>query len=148
MLEHSLTIGQLARETGAKPQTIRYYEEIGLLARPPRTAGNQRRYGPRDAERLSFIRHSRDLGFSLEAIRQLLSLADDPERSCEAADLIASAQLEQVRSRIARLASLELELERMLSQCRGELIADCRVIEVLADHGKCFSDSHGVIKQP
>ncbi|MDP6705775.1 MAG: helix-turn-helix domain-containing protein [Alphaproteobacteria bacterium] len=145
MQDRDLTIGELARETGAKVQTIRYYETIGLLPEPVRTAGNQRRYGARDMERLAFVRHGRELGFPLEMIRELLSLADDPDRSCEAADCIASEQLAQVRSRIARLAALELELDRMVRQCRGGRIADCRVIEVLADHAQCVAKAHAPV---
>ncbi len=141
-MNEGFTIGHLARETGTKVQTIRYYEQIGLMPAPNRTSGNQRRYGPGQVARLAFIRHSRELGFSLDAVRELLSMSDDPERSCEAADRIASAQLKQVDSRIDRLQSLKVELERMIGQCRGGRIADCRVIEVLADHDECLHSNH------
>jgi len=76
-----LSIGDLGQQTGCKVQTIRYYEQIGLMPAPSRTSGNQRRYNPGHAERLAFIRHSRELGFSLDAIRELLDISDDPERS-------------------------------------------------------------------
>jgi DNA-binding transcriptional MerR regulator len=148
MSECGYTIGHLARETGCKVQTIRYYEQIGLMPEPHRTEGNQRRYGPGHVERLAFIRHGRELGFPLDAIRELLSLADDPDRSCEAADRIAQGQLRQVESRIARLKSLENELRRMLEQCRGGRIADCRVIEVLGDHAHCLHEDHGTARPP
>ena len=138
----TLSIGALSRETGCKVQTIRYYEQIGLMPAPDRTEGNQRRYDQSHLDRLSFIRHSRDLGFPLEAIRELLSLTDSPEKSCDAADGIAKAQLIEVERRIARLESLKAELERMVEQCRGGSIADCRVIEVLADHDHCLADDH------
>jgi len=134
MMDNDFTIGLLARETGCKVQTIRYYEQIGLMPQPIRTVGNQRRYGPSHVARLAFIRHGRELGFPLDAIRVFLNLADDPERSCEAADRIARGQLQAVESRIVRLQALKLELERMIEQCRGGRIAECRVIEVLADH--------------
>lgn len=143
MTGDDFTIGHLARETGCKVQTIRYYEQIGLMPPPRRTQGNQRRYGPRHVERLAFIRHSRELGFPLDAIRELLSLADVPDRSCEAADRIAQGQLRQIESRIARLKSLESELRRMVVQCRGGRIAECRVIEVLGDHAHCLHEDHG-----
>ncbi|MFQ5784943.1 MAG: helix-turn-helix domain-containing protein [Alphaproteobacteria bacterium] len=136
------TIGHMARETGCKVQTIRYYEQIGLMPQPYRTPGNQRRYGPGHVARLAFIRHGRELGFPLDAIRALLGLADDPDRSCEAADRMARVQLQAVESRIARLTALRTELERMIRQCRGGRVAECRVIEVLADHSKCLSDDH------
>jgi Cu(I)-responsive transcriptional regulator len=135
-------IGDLARETGCKVQTIRYYEEIGIMPSPARSAGNQRRYDQRHIDRLAFIRHSRDLGFPLDAIRELLRLADHPEQPCDTVDSIARAQLINVESRIARLQALKTELERMIAQCDGGRIADCRVIEVLADHAKCLAKVH------
>ena len=135
-----LTIGKLSDAAGVKVPTIRYYEEIGLLPEAERSAGNQRLYGQKAQERLTFIRHARELGFPLDAIRDLLSLSDRPDQSCAAADAIASAQLATVEARIARLVALKAELERMLVQCAGGVIADCRVIEVLGDHAKCHAD--------
>jgi DNA-binding transcriptional MerR regulator len=135
-------IGDLAKRTGCKIQTIRYYEQIGLMPQPKRTSGNQRLYGQRHADRLTFIRHSRELGFPLEAIRELLKLSDNPDRSCEQADRIARAHLQEVEMRIARLTMLKIELERMVRQCGHGRIADCRVIEVLADHAKCVGGDH------
>jgi DNA-binding transcriptional MerR regulator len=142
MTSEYLTIGNLAAQTGTRVQTIRYYEQVGLMPVPRRTGGNQRRYDPQDLKRLAFIRHGRELGFSLGAIRQLLQLGDKPERSCAAVDRIASRQLQHVRSRITRLKALEAELQRMIVQCRGRRIEDCRVIEVLADHAHCLADHH------
>jgi DNA-binding transcriptional MerR regulator len=140
--DRGYTIGALSRETGCKIPTIRYYEQIGLMPAPERTAGNQRLYDRKQLDRLAFVRHARELGFSLDSIRELLGLADDPSRSCEAADAIARAQLAQVENRIARLNALKSELERMVEQCRGGKIGDCRVIEVLADHSKCLTGDH------
>ena len=144
MAGDEFTIGRLAREGGCKVQTIRYYEQIGLMPEPARTEGNQRRYGPHHGQRLAFIRHARELGFPLEAVRELLSLSDDKHRSCAAADAIAKDHLVAVERRIARLNALKTELERMIEQCRGGSIADCRVIEVVADHshGHCLTH-HG-----
>lgn len=139
-----LTIGRAAEAAGCKVQTVRYYEQIGLLPVPPRSGGNQRLYGRGDIRRLAFIRHARQLGFPLQAIRDLLSLGDEPERSCEAADAIAKAQLDDVERRIGRLQALRRELERMIEQCRGGRIADCRVIEVLGDHVLCETSDHAV----
>ena len=95
-----LTIGKLGEAAGVKVPTIRYYEQIGLLPEPERSAGNQRLYGAKALDRLAFIRHARDLGFPLEAIRDLLSLADRPDQSCAAADIIAKEQLAAVLSLI------------------------------------------------
>ncbi len=136
MREQDLTIGQLAAHTGCKVQTIRYYEQIGLLPVPARTSGNQRRYSRVQADRLAFIRHARELGFPLVAIRELLSLSDDPEQPCGAVDRIAHNQLQAVERRIERLTVLKAELERMLAQCGGGRVAECRVIEVLADYAR------------
>lgn len=135
-----LTIGKLGEATGTKVPTIRYYEQIGLLPRPERSSGNQRLYGHAAQERLAFIRHARELGFPLDAIRDLLSLQDRPDQSCAAADAIARRQLAAVEARLARLRSLKAELERMVAQCAHGTVADCRVIETLADHGLCHGD--------
>ncbi|SHF87571.1 DNA-binding transcriptional regulator, MerR family [Loktanella atrilutea] len=137
-----LTIGKLAASTGVKVPTIRYYEQIELLPEADRSAGNQRLYGQSTLDRLAFIRHARDLGFTLDAIRDLLSLSDQPNHSCAAVDVIARKQLSEVESRILRLTTLKIELERMLIQCSGGRIADCRVIEVLGDHSLCVSSDH------
>ena len=135
-----LTIEKLGEAAGVKVPTIRYYEQIGLLPEPDRSAGNQRLYGQSALDRLAFIRHARELGFPLDAIRDLLSLSDRPDQSCAAADVIARAQLAEVESRLARLTALKGELERMVVQCAGGRIADCRVIEVLGDHSLCATD--------
>ena len=137
-----LTIGRVAKAAGCKVQTIRYYEQIGLLPRPVRSEGNQRLYGEDDIGRLLFIRHARELGVPLDAIRDLLSLTDKPEHSCAAVDAIARTQLAQVERRITRLTSLKAELERMIEQCSGGKISDCQVIEALSDHSRCSHDNH------
>lgn len=134
-----LTIGTLARKTGAKVQTIRYYEQIRLLREPGRTEGGQRRYEAADLDRLAFIRHARQLGFSLDAIRELLELSDRPQQSCADADSIARRQLKQVEQRLKRLQALKTELKRMIAECRGGEVADCRVLEVLRDHSECLT---------
>jgi len=137
-----LAIGTLAKRTGTKVQTIRYYEQIGLLPEPGRTEGGQRRYGDKDLDRLAFIRHARQLGFTLEAIRELLDLSDNPSRSCAEVDVIAHRQLKEVEARIARLEALRKELKRMLRECSRDTVSDCRVLEVLRDHSACLAD-HG-----
>ena len=136
------TIGHVARAASCKVQTIRYYEQIGLLPVAPRSEGNRRFYAQADIDRLMFIRHARELGFALDAIRDLLSLSDDPNQPCVAADAIARRQLDEVERRIARLGSLKTELMRMIDQCRGGRISDCRVIEVLSNHAHCMADDH------
>lgn len=139
-----LTIGSLAKRTGTKVQTIRYYETIGLMPEPERSAGGQRRYGQAGLDRLAFVRHARQLGFSLEAIRDLLNLADNPAQSCSEADSIARQQLKQVEDRIARLNALKVELERMICECGQNSVADCRVLEVLRDHSECLTEHDSI----
>lgn len=136
-LSSHLSIGQLAKSTGCGVQTIRYYEQAGLIAPAGRSAGNQRFYDQAQRDRLSFIRHSRDLGFSLDQIRTILALQDRPHQSCEAVDSVARAHLAEVESKIARLTNLRDELERMVQSCDGGEIADCRIVQVLADHSLC-----------
>ncbi len=101
------TVGKLSEATGVKGPTIRYFEQIGLLPAAERSAGHQRLYGSRAMDRLTFIRHAREPGFPLDAIRDLLSLSDRPDQSCMQADTIAKAQLAAVGARIARLPALK-----------------------------------------
>lgn len=135
-----LTIGQLSRATGVKIPTIRYYEQMGLVKAADRSEGNQRRYEPRDRERLSFVKHARDLGFTIEAIRELLDLSGHPEQPCTDADQIAARQLQIVSEKIAKLMVLEKELQRMVSHCNGEHIKDCYVLQSLGNHEMCCSE--------
>lgn len=137
-----LTIGKLGAAAGVKVPTIRYYEQIGLLPGAERSSGNQRLYSGKTQDRLAFIRHARELGFPLEAIRDLLGLFDRPDQSCAEVDAIARAQLKAVEARMARLQTLKEELERMVDHCAGGRIANCRVIEVLGDHAQCNTE-HG-----
>lgn len=137
------TIGELGSATSTKVPTVRYYEKIGLLPEPARSAGNQRRYGEEHFKRLAFVRHAREFGFSLEMIRELLSLADDPDHSCEDVDRIARAHVESVKRRIETLTALRSELERVIRQCKGDTVSECRIIEVLAEHSLCSNQCHG-----
>ena len=132
------SIGQLSRHTGVKVPTIRYYEDIGILPTPDRTQGNQRRYDASGLERLSFIRHARDLGFSIEAISALIELQDHPDQSCQNATDIATKQLQNVRAKIKKLRALEKELSRIARGCDGHgLSQDCYVLASLSDHALC-----------
>lgn len=135
-----LKIGELAKATGTKVETVRYYERIGLLPEADRTSGNYRSYTPAHLDQLNFIRHARRLGFDIADIRSLLDLADQPERDCAEVDRIASGHLQAVEDKIARLVLLQEELNRMIGQCRGGRVGNCRIIETLADHSLCRSD--------
>ncbi len=131
------TIGEAADASGVKVNTIRFYEERGLLTKPPRSEGNRRLYDAKALARLRFIRHARDLGFDLAAITELLDLAGHPEAPCVAADSIAQRQIVEIDRRIRHLTALRGELQRMVAACAGEDVAHCRVIESLADHSHC-----------
>ena len=132
MNDKILMIGQLARQTGTKVETIRFYEKNGLLPAPSRTDGNYRAYEPGHLSRLSFIRRARELGFSLDRIREFLKLADDRSQSCAAVDAIAREHRKEVERKIEDLTALKSELDRMIDQCGCGLVADCRIIESLS----------------
>lgn len=136
------SIGELANTTGCNVETIRYYEKIGLMPEPQRSGGNQRRYAPRHRERLHFIRHARELGFTIGDIRELLDLSDQEQRECEAVDALARRHREAVEDRIRALHVLRDELDRMIEGCAGGDVAHCRIIQVLSDHRLCESE-HG-----
>jgi Cu(I)-responsive transcriptional regulator len=127
-----MNIGELARAADTRVETIRYYERIGLLPPPPRTASNYRDYSSAHVGRLSFTRRARDLGFSIEQVRTLLDLADRKEQSCEAVDAMAREHLAEVKRKLADLSALRRELESLIGQCRRRTIAECRIVEALA----------------
>ena len=135
----NFSIGELARRTKVKVPTIRYYEQIELLPPPPRTEGQQRRYDASHAARLSFIRHARELGFEIDAIRDLLAMTEQPDRSCAEVDAIARRHIEAIDRRVAHLTALRAELQHTVDECGRGRICDCRVIETLADN----SHDHG-----
>jgi Cu(I)-responsive transcriptional regulator len=133
--DEKLKIGDLAKATGAKVETIRWYERVGLLPPPARTPGNYRAYGPQHLERLSFVRRARELGFSIEQVRELLGLADNRDRPCAAVDAIARQHLAAVDRKIADLKALRRELDELIGQCRRGTVAECRILEALSPAG-------------
>ncbi|WP_034491960.1 MerR family transcriptional regulator [Afifella pfennigii] len=127
-----LSIGALAAATDTKVVTIRYYEKIGLLPAPPRSAGNYRLYRQSHLDRLRFIRRCRALGFTLEEVRELLELSAETERDCGKVDQLVSAHLVDVQRKIADLEKLAAELRRIHASCRGGTVGECRIIEALS----------------
>lgn len=123
-------IGALARDTGCNIETIRYYERIGLLAAPPRTPGGHRCYASQDAGRLSFVLRSRELGFSVSDVRQLLRLVDSGVSCAEVRD-IAMTHIEAVRARITDLQRLEAVLRTTAESCAGGDSPDCPIVDLL-----------------
>jgi DNA-binding transcriptional MerR regulator len=127
-----LSVGDLAKATRTKVETVRWYEKVGILPTPARTAGNYRAYGPEHLSRLSFVRRGRDLGFTLDEVRALLALADQRDRDCGEVDAIARHHLADVELKIADLTALAAELRSVIGQCHGGSISECRIIETLA----------------
>ncbi|PCI34523.1 MAG: MerR family transcriptional regulator [Alphaproteobacteria bacterium] len=126
-------IGALSRQSGVKIETIRYYERIGVMPPPPRSQSGYRLYDDSHLRRLSFIRRSRHLGFSLEEIRGLLVLVDGHAYSCAQVQALTQDHLETTRRKIADLQKLEGVLGDMVAQCDGGLVPDCPVIDILFD---------------
>jgi len=129
---NDLRIGDLARATDTRVETIRWYEKQGLIPPPDRTSGNYRAYGEAALARLSFIRRARDLGFSLDQVRALLQLASDEAGDCAEVDVLAQHHLDEIDHKIADLTALRGELSGLLASCKGGTIGKCRIIDTLA----------------
>ena len=125
-------IGVLCRRSGVIIETIRYYERIGLLRKPARSAGGFRLYTAVDAERLGFIRRARDLGFSIDEVRRLLGLADGKSQSCRRVLQIAEGHLADVRAKLADLRRMERVLAGMVRSCAQGALGDCPLLAALA----------------
>jgi MerR family mercuric resistance operon transcriptional regulator len=128
-----LTRGMLAERSGCNIETIRYYERIGILPPPPRSQGGHRLYGPELIKRLTFVRRSRELGFTLEEIRQLLRLVDGRNYTCAQVETLAHQHSQDIRQKIADLRTLKSVLDTMAAQCSGETVPDCPIIDALFD---------------
>ncbi|MEM8542198.1 MAG: helix-turn-helix domain-containing protein [Pseudomonadota bacterium] len=134
------SIGQLSKATAIKVSTLRYYEEIGLISKPDRSVGNQRRYEPSTLERVNFISHCRDLGLSIDSIRDLITLSKMPDMPCIKAHKIAEDHLEKIRLKMLHLKKLQIELKRISEVCDQNSIGECKVIEAFGDHDACLTD--------
>jgi MerR family mercuric resistance operon transcriptional regulator len=130
-----LAIGRLARHTGTKVETIRYYERLGLWAAPARSAGGYRLYGPQHLKRLSFIRRARALGFSINEVRTLLRLADERKRPCAEVRVVAEEHLADVRAKIADLRTMERVLKETVARCAAGRGSHCALIDALYRDG-------------
>jgi MerR family mercuric resistance operon transcriptional regulator len=123
-------IGELSRRTGVGVETIRYYERIALMPRPPRTQGGRRAYRTEDLRILAFIKRSRELGFRLDDIRALLALRAS-KGCCMDVKAISARHLEAVRTKMRGLMELEKVLAAIVSRCPGDESSDCPVLDVL-----------------
>lgn len=137
-----LTIGELSRRTGSNPETVRYYERIGLLPEPARSQGGHRLYGLGHLKRLGFVRHARELGFTVESVRELLRLAER-DRPCADARSVAGAHLLEVQEKLAALRTMERVLQDMVARCDAEQAPECPLIEALFEEGRAAAASGG-----
>ncbi len=124
-------IGALSRLTDCNIETIRYYEKQGLLPKPPRSAGGHRVYSATHLKRLTFVKRSRNLGFSMAEIRELLSLVDEHEYSCEHVKQLTLAHAKDIRKKISDLKRLENALNKMASDCSGDSVPHCPIVDAL-----------------
>lgn len=122
----------LSRITGCNLETIRYYEDIGVMPQPPRLANGYRAYDSVHILRLNFIMRARDLGFSLDEVRDLLVLVDGGKKTCAEVEVLATGHLEKVRARIVDLNRIEKVLSKTVAQCSGDRVPECAVIDALA----------------
>lgn len=140
-----MSIGVIAQQTGCTVPTIRYYEEIGLLPAGPRTEGGRRVYGQSAVRRLTFIRRCRDFGFSIEQVRELVSLVDEPDRPCVEVRDVAARHLLQLRQKLAELQALETSVAAFVcscdTACAGGAAVDCTILEDLALPGGASASS-------
>jgi MerR family mercuric resistance operon transcriptional regulator len=127
----SLQRAELARRTGSNLETVRYYEKVGLLPKPPRTAAGYRTYDTTHERRLRFILRARELGFSLNEVRELLRLVDERDQPCAEARAVAAAHLDDVRAKIADLKRMERVLKDVVAQCADGMLPECPLIETL-----------------
>ncbi|MBU0932764.1 helix-turn-helix domain-containing protein [Sphingobium yanoikuyae] len=127
-----MKIGDLAKLTSTRVETIRFYEKEGLIPVPSRNAGNYRIYEDSHLKRLSFIRRSRDLGFTLDEVRKLLKLADDRDAPCAQVDAITASHIAEIDRKIEDLTALRDQLLLRLDACTGSTIGNCLIIESLS----------------
>ncbi len=125
--------GELSKRSGCNIETIRYYEKIGLLAEPGRSDGGHRLYEPADQARLGFILRGRELGFSIDELRSLLSLVDSNTYTCGEVLAHTQSHLDSIRKKITDLRRLEVMLSEVSAKCQGGDVPDCPIIDALQD---------------
>jgi Cd(II)/Pb(II)-responsive transcriptional regulator len=132
-MSSKLKIGDLSKQTECPVETIRFYEQEGLLPAPARSQSNYRLYGDAHVERLQFIRHCRSLDMTLDEIRSLLQFRDAPEDNCGEVNLLLDRHIEHVTRRIAELQGLHEQLQSLRNQCHSVQAAkDCGILQALA----------------
>ncbi|UTS79102.1 MerR family transcriptional regulator [Phaeobacter piscinae] len=124
-------IGAMSKHTGVNIETIRYYERIEIMPKPDRTTGGNRQYNHDQLKRLSFIKRSRELGFSIEEIRAMLEMVDRRDFTCGEVHTLTTEHLASVKEKIAALHRLEDALEKMASECSRGDVPDCPILDTL-----------------
>src|SRR3974390_978959 len=137
----ALSIGELSKQSGVNIETIRYYEKIGVMPAPDRRANGYRAYGADHLKRLSFVRRSRQLGFSLEEIRGLLRLVDGEAYTCAQVRALTLDHLAEIRCKIADLKRLKRVMEEMAAQCSGGKTPECPIVDALFNVGRAAVQS-------
>lgn len=140
-MEKELSIGALSKHSGVNIETIRYYEKIGVMPKPNRTAGGYRVYGSAHAKRLHFVRRGRELGFSLDKLRGLLRLVDSHAYTCAEVHALTIEHLQDIRRKIADLRRLERVMASMAAQCTDDQVPECPVIDALFEMKSVASSS-------
>ena len=125
-------IGAMSAATGVNIETIRYYERIGLMPKPPRSGGGHRVYDATHVKRLGFIRRARELGFSLDEVRDLLGLARGHSLTCADVKALTEQHIAGIKRKVADLRRLERVLGQLAAQCHGNRVPDCPILEALA----------------
>jgi MerR family copper efflux transcriptional regulator len=131
-MDRRMNIGEAARASGVTAKMIRHYESVGLFPEASRTEAGYRQYGDRDVHMLRFIRHSRDLGFSIEQIRELLGLWQNRRRPSRQVKTLAQAHIRELEEKAQDLLAMKATLEHLVRCCRGDDRPDCPIIDTLA----------------
>jgi MerR family copper efflux transcriptional regulator len=130
-MDLSMNIGQAAQASGVSAKMIRHYESVGLFAPAARTDAGYRQYGHNDVSTLRFIRHARDLGFSLEQIRELLGLWQNRKRPSRQVKALAQAHIQELDEKLKDLQAMKATLEHLVHCCHGDDRPDCPIIDTL-----------------
>ncbi len=129
--KEGLSRGILAKQSGVKSETIRYYEKIGLMPDPVRSSGGHRVYNKKHLQRISFIRRCRELGFNLKDVRGLLDLVDGSKYTCSEVRDYTTIHINDIKQKIRDLQKMQRTLKIMVSQCDGKLVPECPIIDAL-----------------
>ena len=133
MKAEDVSIGALSKRTGVNIETIRYYERIGIMPKPRRSGGGYRMYGPDHVKRLTFVRRGRELGFSLDELRDLLRLVDGHSYTCAEVHDVAIEHVAEIRRKIADLRRLQGVMKTMVAECSRDRLPQCPIIDTLFD---------------